>query len=264
MGLVIGSARIDENGHISGGAFGDNNGREVSTQPYYLHSKGWYVLRPKTVALANGLASAMYDACANDNIGYDQSNRYGVINMVRKYGSMKAIKEKTESDCSSLVRGCCIQNGFDPGDFATSGEASKLEATGKFEKRQYVSTNTVLYNGDVLVTKTSGHTVIVVSGNSRSVSASPTSKPVTSKTAKSSAQKKSSAVAGTYKTSTDCYMRNGAGQQNSSMVVLCQGTEVKCYGYYTVCQGVKWLYVQTMYKGVKYTGFISERVLNKQ
>lgn len=43
MGLVVGSARIDENGKISGGALGDNNGREVSTQPYYLHSKGWYV-----------------------------------------------------------------------------------------------------------------------------------------------------------------------------------------------------------------------------
>lgn len=134
MGLVVGSARIDENGKISGGVLGDNNGREVSTQPYYLHSKGWYVLRPKTIALANGLASAMSDACANNHIGYDQSNRYGVIKMVRKYGSMKAIKEKTEADCSSLVRGCCIQNGFDPGDFATSGEAAKLEATGKFEK----------------------------------------------------------------------------------------------------------------------------------
>lgn len=264
MGLVVGSARIDENGKISSGALGDNNGREVSTQPYYLHSKGWYVLRPKTIALANGLASAMSDACANNHIGYDQSNRYGVIKMVRKYGSMKAIKEKTEADCSSLVRGCCIQNGFDPGDFATSGEAAKLEATGKFEKRQSVSANTVLYNGDVLVTKTSGHTVIVVSGNSRSASNGQSAAPVTSKTAKSSAQKKSSAVAGTYKTSTDCHMRNGAGKQNASMVVLEQGTEVRCYGYYSEYQGVKWLYVQVTYKGVKYTGFVSERVLNKQ
>lgn len=48
------------------------------------------------------------------------------------------------------------------------------------------------------------------------------------------------------------------------MVVLEQGTEVKCYGYYSEYQGVKWLYVQVTYKGVKYTGFVSERVLNKQ
>ena len=135
MSLIVGSARLDENGNISGGAAGDQTGREVSTQPYYMHKKGWYVLRPKTAVLAVGLASAMLDACRNDHIGYDQSNRYGVIKMVKKYGSMKAIKEKTEADCSSLVRACCIQNGFDPGDFATSGEAAKLESTGKFEKR---------------------------------------------------------------------------------------------------------------------------------
>lgn len=167
MKLIIGSARIDEKGKIKGGELGDNNGKEVSTQAYYLHGKGWNVLRPKTVALANGLASAMSDACANGHIGYDQSNRYGVIKMVRKYGYMKAIKEKTEADCSSLVRGCCIQNGFDPTDFTTLNEADKLEATGKFKKRQAVTSTTVLYNGDVLVTKTTGHTAIIVSGNPR-------------------------------------------------------------------------------------------------
>ena len=32
----------------------------------------------------------------------------------------------------------------------------------------------------------------------------------------------------------------------------------------SVEEGVKWLYVQVTYKGVKYTGFVSERVLNKQ
>lgn len=263
MGLIVGSARSDENGKISGGMLGDQTGKEVSTQPYYMHGKGWYVLRPKTVQLANGLASAMSDACANDNIGYDQSNRYGVIKMVRKYGSMKAIKEKTEADCSSLVRGCCIQNGFDPGDFATSGEAAKLEASGQFEKRQSVDASTTLYDGDVLVTKTSGHTVIVVSGNSR-LKTSQTVTPVAVKVAKSAAQKKSTTVSGTYKTTCDCNMRHGAGTQNAAMTVLKQSTEVKCYGYYSVCGGVKWLYVQAVSGGVKYTGFISERVLKKQ
>lgn len=259
MSLIVGSARLDENGNISGGAAGDQTGREVSTQPYYMHKKGWYVLRPKTAVLAVGLASAMLDACRNDHIGYDQSNRYGVIKMVKKYGSMKAIKEKTEADCSSLVRACCIQNGFDPGDFATSGEAAKLESTGKFEKRQSVNTGTTLYDGDVLVTKTSGHTVIVVSGNSRNITV-----PTTFKTARSSAQKKSAAVAGTYRTSTDCNMRHGAGTQNAVMTVLEQGTSVKCYGYYSVYQGVKWLYVQTASRDINYTGFVSERVLKRK
>lgn len=39
MSLIVGSARLDENGNVSGGAAGDQTGREVSTQPYYMHKK---------------------------------------------------------------------------------------------------------------------------------------------------------------------------------------------------------------------------------
>lgn len=167
MSLIVGSARIDENGHISGGKAGDQTKKEVSKQPYYVHSKGWMCLRPKSVSDANKIASAMDDACDNDNIGYDQYGRYGIINCLKKYGSIKKIKEKTEADCSSTIRACCIEAGFDPGDFNTSSEASALERTGKFEKAFPVTRATKLYNGDVLVTKTKGHTVAVVSGNPR-------------------------------------------------------------------------------------------------
>ena len=59
MSLVVGSARIDENGHISGGKPGDQTGNEVSTQAYYVHSKGWYCLRPKSITVANAIAEAM-------------------------------------------------------------------------------------------------------------------------------------------------------------------------------------------------------------
>ena len=33
------------------------------------------------------------------------------------------------------------------------------------------------------------------------------------------------------------------------------GTMVQNYGYYTLVNGVKWLYIQVTYQGVKYTGF---------
>lgn len=59
MSLVVGSARIDESGHISGGKPGDQTGNEVSTQAYYVHSKGWYCLRPKSTTVANAIAEAM-------------------------------------------------------------------------------------------------------------------------------------------------------------------------------------------------------------
>lgn len=168
MSLIIGSARQDERGKYRGGKAGDQTGREVSTQAYYRHSKGWYVLRAKNVSHANALASAMQQACNNNNIGYDQYNRGGVITQIKKYGALNKIAVKTECDCSSLVRACIIQAcGKDVGNFTTSNEASVLEASGLFESKKAVDSSIVLYNGDILVTKTKGHTVIVVSGKAR-------------------------------------------------------------------------------------------------
>ena len=45
MGVRVGSARSNENGGVNGGKAGDQTGREVSTQLWYLHSKGWIVIR---------------------------------------------------------------------------------------------------------------------------------------------------------------------------------------------------------------------------
>lgn len=160
---IIGSARVDERGTYSGGKAGDQTGKEVSTQEFYMHKKGWYVLRPKKASVANGIAKSMLKACNNDNIGYDQSNRLGII----KHGT--ASKEKTECDCSSLVRQCVKEaSGKDVGNFTTANEAKVLEDSSLFEDRKSVTRLTKLYEGDVLVTKTQGHTVAVVGGNKRS------------------------------------------------------------------------------------------------
>lgn len=162
MAIQIGHASIDENGRASGGNAGDQTGKEVCIRSYYMHSKGWYLLRPKSAAHASAIAEAMTRACNNNNIGYDQGNRLGVI----KYGTRTSIK--TECDCSSLVRQCVIEaTGKDPGNFTTANEKTKLLATGLFENAIAVTSATVLCTGDILVTKTKGHTVIVVSGNSR-------------------------------------------------------------------------------------------------
>lgn len=166
MTMYIGHASIDEHGNIAGGAAGDQNAKEVCKRTYYMHSKGWYLLRPKSIAHANAIAQAMLRACNNNNIGYDQNNRLGVIT----HGTGATVK--TECDCSSLVRQCVKEGtGKDAGNFTTANEKSKLEATGLFEAAIAVTSSTVLYNGDVLVTKTKGHTVIVVEGNPRKESA---------------------------------------------------------------------------------------------
>ena len=161
--IIIGSARLGENGKATGGKVGDQSGKEVSEQKYYTHSKGWYMFRAKSTEHAKKLAEAMKQACNNNNIGYDQSNR-AIMTMLKKYGSMAKIAEKTETDCSNLVRGCIYQaTGKDVGSFSTSGEPSVLEKSGLFNSKVSVTSKTILKAGDILVTKTKGHTVIVTS-----------------------------------------------------------------------------------------------------
>ena len=167
MRLLVGSARIDEHGKATGGAEGDQTKKEVCTQDYYLHSKGWHLLRPKDAQTADKMAKAMLNACNNDNIGYNQNERTQVVTQVKKVGSLDKITVPVNSDCSSLVRACCIEAGIEVDNFTTYNEAKVLANTGSFEPVVEVNANTVLYDGDVLVTKTKGHTVIVVSGNPR-------------------------------------------------------------------------------------------------
>lgn len=166
MAVIIGSARHDEHGNCySGGKAGDQTGQEVSTQKFYNHSKGWYVLRAKDDRVAEKLAEAMQIACDNKNIGYDQSERYGVI----KHGI--SAKVKTECDCSSLVRACIINAfGKDVGDFNTANERIILLKSGLFTYAGSYRIGEPLYNGDILVTRTKGHTAIVVSGAKKNAS----------------------------------------------------------------------------------------------
>ena len=167
--VIIGSARIDERGKLSGGSAGDQKQTaasdykgEVTLQNFYIHKKGWYVLRLKDPAQAEACAIAMCNACNNSNIGYDQNQRTNVL----KYGTRSTTK--TECDCSSLVRLCVKEaTGKDPGNFTTSTEAAVLDGSGLFEKRKVYKNGVELFNGDILVTKTKGHTVIVVQGKSR-------------------------------------------------------------------------------------------------
>ena len=264
MSIMVGSARIDERGNVSGGAAGDQKQTsatndltgEVSMQKMYSHSEGWYIFRPKSAAHAAKMADLMKAACNNANIGYDQGNRLGVV----KHGIMTAVK--TECDCSSLVREVVKEaTGKDPGNFTTANEAAALEATGLFEsKRSYVSQSaTPVYDGDVLVTKAKGHTVIVVSGNARKAASGSSSAPAPSvSTAKiESAKGFDKTLAGAYKTIGSLYLRAGAGKGKPELVVMPNNTTVRNYGYYTLVDGTKWLYVQTTIKGVTYTGFCS-------
>lgn len=172
MAVIIGSARSDERGKITGGKAGDQkSGKEVSTQNYYVHSKGWRVLRAKDVAKRKLIAQAMKAACANNNIGYDQSQRNTLYYRAQPYNfDPSKVASSCETDCSALVRVCCAFAGIKLGDFNTSTEAKVLLASGAFEElkgEKYTKSSAYLMAGDVLVTKTKGHTVIVLSNGSK-------------------------------------------------------------------------------------------------
>jgi len=172
MALQVGSARHDENGKYTGGKKGDqlqkvnatkDTSGEVSMQNFYIHSKGWNVLRPISSAFASNLAEAMITACNNKNIGYSQSCQRKTVDDINSLVPINV-------DCSKTVRDC-IYNAthVDVGNFTTANEVAVLEKSGLFEKHFVFKslTQTPLYNGDVLVTKTKGHTVIVTTGSPR-------------------------------------------------------------------------------------------------
>lgn len=82
--------------------------------------------------------------------------------------------------------------------------------------------------------------------------------------AKQSASSFNKIYAGIYKTTANLNLRDGAGKDKLSLVVLDKNTTVKCFGYYSLCSKVAWLYVQAIKNGITYTGFVSKSYLRKQ
>ena len=80
-----------------------------------------------------------------------------------------------EVDCSALVRVCCLYAGIQVGDFNTASELETLRKTGAFEilkDDKRCKESTYLKRGDILVTRTKGHTVVALDNGSGVTSAS--------------------------------------------------------------------------------------------
>ena len=182
--VMIGSARIDENGNAHGGKAGDQkNGFEVSTQEWYKHSKGWRVFRLKDPAKADAVAKTMEWACDNALIGYDQYQRNTLYNELKKsgFGGDPVLTKAVETDCSALVRVCLAFAGVDvPADFYTASMAKTMLATGEIVEltgSKYTDSADYLGRGDILVTNTKGHTVVVISNGEKYEGAASAAEP---------------------------------------------------------------------------------------
>ena len=171
MHVKIGSARIDERGRIHGGKAGNQTGKELSIQKWYRHSKGWRVLRCTDSSKAEKIAAAMEAACRNRNIGYDQYKRSTLYNLAKAVGfdPGKVIKP-CETDCSALVRVCLAYAGIMTDNFLTTDEAQKILATRYFvelKDGRYTDHSDHLRRGDILVTRTKGHTAVVLNSGDK-------------------------------------------------------------------------------------------------
>lgn len=232
MAVLIGSARINEFGKLEGGKPGDQNKKEVATEPWYLHGKGWYILRAKSPIVRNKIAQDMRYACANDYIGYSYWDHcYTLYNEVKKYHwDCSKVAIPTETNCAKLVMICILYAGVKVGNFSTGDEVDAVMATGQFDllkDDKYCKSSDYLLEGDILVTRTKGHTAVVLSNGEKTGAGIP------------------------YRTANCAWvnMRTGGSTDYPKIDTLAGGTRVDLFGW----SDTGWGYVE--YKGKK--GYIS-------
>ena len=179
--VYVGNAVCDENGHARGGKPGDQTGRELRIQPWYLNAKGWRVFRAKDPAVAKKIADDMRWACDNMAIGYNQSTRNTLYNAAKPFDfDCAKVTELCECDCSSLVRVCVLYAGIKINDFNTTSEPTRLLNTGAFDEmvgEKYTGESAYLREGDILVTRTKGHTLVILNDGSKAHEDDPEPEP---------------------------------------------------------------------------------------
>lgn len=222
----VGSARIDENGKLVGGQAGDQTGLEVAIEPWYLHTKGWVVIRAKDPQIAEKIAADMEMACKNDLVGYDQSTSWDLYDKLRQYGwDCSKLTVATETDCSSLVRVCVAYAvGKNIPWFSTLNQVTVLSETKYFDiltDTKYTQSSDYLRRGDILCTCTQGHTVVVLDNGTAGQTTTASSKGNTSLCGTG---------IGTAVAQQAMHVRSGAGTNHTSLAIISAGTAVEVLG----------------------------------
>lgn len=172
MAIKIGHSSKDENGRFSGGAAGDQTGKEVCIRSWY-NGKWDFVARPKANAKAERMAAACEAGCANPAIGYDQGGRNSLRAEAKKVDyDLAKIETPCESDCSAFM-GVCVEAAgiaLPEGNAPTTRTLRRvLEATGEFEiltDEKYLTSDKYLQRADVLC-KEGSHTVMALEDGSK-------------------------------------------------------------------------------------------------
>lgn len=170
MAVMIGHAGGNEYGGTHGGVPGDQTKTEVYIRTWF-DSKWNVMFRPKSTAVAEKIAVAMEQACANDNIGYNQNNRVSLYWAGKeKNWDLSKITKKVDCDCSALVAVCCNCAGLNVDkDNWTGVQRANLQATGAFTTytaSKYLIQEEYLRRGDILLHE-GHHTAVVLSNGSK-------------------------------------------------------------------------------------------------
>ncbi len=169
MSVMIGHAGGNEWGGIYGGNPGDQTGTEVYIRTWY--NADWNLMfRPKDPKVAEKIATAMEQACANDNIGYNQNNRVSLYYAAKeKNWDISKVAKKVDTDCSSLVAVCCNAAGLPVSkDNWTGAQRENLNATGAFvmySAKKYLRQEDYLKRGDILLHEGHHTAVVLTNGN---------------------------------------------------------------------------------------------------
>lgn len=276
MSVRIGHASISEKGTING-VKGDQTGGEVCIRSFY--SKPWdYMAIHPDATVREKHAKAIEAACANDNIGYGQSDRNTLNTLAKAIGYDLSHVGKCNCDCSSLQNVAAVASGASGATYGSNGWTTStikaaLQKLGYkiITDSTYLSSAAYCVRGAIYV-KVSSHTVCGLDNGTsykKALEKVGISSGTTSTLAVDvliaklqPAQSKDSKLVGTYKTTTELNLRYGAGSDKyASIVIMPKGTKCQCYGYYTDVSGEKWLYVVATINGKQYTGFASSKYL---
>lgn len=281
MSVLIGHASISEKGTING-AKGDSTTKEVCTRTWYSKPWDFMAIHPDA-AVREKHAKAIEAACANDNIGYGQSDRNTLNTLAKAVGYDLSKVGKCNCDCSSLQNVAAVASGasgvsYGSNGWVTSNMKTYLKAAGYIiiTDSTYLTSEAYCVRGAIYV-KASSHTVCGLTNGSKAsetlskmeISSGSTASSGTTTSGTTAAQtsvkvdyakSKDNSLKGTYKvTASALYLRAGAGTNKTILATMPRGAKVQCYGYYTDVSGTKWLHV--VYNGI--TGFASSKYLEK-
>ena len=175
--MRIGNASKDENKKYVNGKAGDQTHEEVYIREWY--NRPWnLIIRAKNNSDAEKIAVLMEQACANDNIGYDQNERNSLLTKLKANGFNFTTVGPCETDCSALVSTILIAIGI-PESLMTVGgnlrvtwnlEEALRTLPDKFEffdGHDFCEITDNLKRGDILLN--SGHHVAVALDNGKNI-----------------------------------------------------------------------------------------------